>query len=146
MAKFLFLKLLLIILPDPRNITAAPAALPDEHQHAGVDPGGDIRNSGHTPAAGAPNRVENLELRIAGYGPPDIIGPGRKTIPCLEKPSSVVLFAANKTFADFTVEKVGSYHFSFTIRIRGHLVAARHRYPCFRVASRAEFLLHFIQH
>jgi len=101
-------------------------------------------NSGHTPAAGAPNRVENLKLRIAGHGPPDISGPGGKRIPCFKKPSSVVLFATNKTFTDFTVEKVGPYHFSFTIRIRDHLVAARPLQPCFRVASRAEFLLHFI--
>jgi hypothetical protein len=120
--------------------------LTHENQQAGVNPGGDIGDPGHTPAAGAPNSVENPELSIAGYGPPDISGPGRKSIPFFKKPSSVVLFAANKTFTDFTVEKAGPYHFSFTIRIRHHLVAARRLHPGLRVASRAEFLLHFIQH
>lgn len=113
---------------------------------AGVNPGGDIGDPGHTPAAGAPNSVENLVLSIAGYGPPDIFGHGRKSIPCFKKPSSVVLFAANKTFTDFTVEKVGLYNFSFTIRIRHHFRRGCHLHFSFSVAARAEFFLHFIQH
>jgi hypothetical protein len=98
------LKQLLIIFPNPGNITAAPAAFAHEYQQTGVNLCGDMGDPGHTPAAGAPNRVENIELGIAGYGPPDIFGPGCKTIPCFKNPSSVVLFAANKTFTDFTVK------------------------------------------
>jgi hypothetical protein len=97
------LKQLLIIFPNSRNITTAPAAFAHEYQQAGVNFGGDICDPGHTPAAGAPNRVENLELSIAGYGPPDIFGPGSEAIPRIKNPTSVVLFAANKTFTDFTV-------------------------------------------
>jgi len=101
---------------------------------------------GHTPAAGAPNRVENLELGIAGYGPPDIFGPGSKSVPRLEHTAAVVLFATNKTVTDFAVKKVGLYNGSLTIGIRDHFRAARHLHPGLGVASRAEFFLHFIQH
>ena len=100
---------------------------------------------GHTPTAGAPNRVENLELSIAGDSPPDIFGPGCKRIPRCKNPSSVVLFAANKTFTNFTVKYIGPYHFSATIRIRGHFRGGCHLHISIGVAPCAEFLLHDIQ-
>ena len=136
----------LFIFPNPGNITAAPAAFAHEYQQTGVDLGGDICDPGHTPAADAPNRVENLELGIAWYGPPDIFGPGCKRIPRLEHTAAVVLFATNKTITDFAVKKVGLHNGSLTIGIRDHFRAARHLHPGLGVASRAEFFLHFLQH
>jgi len=56
----------LFILPNPGHIISAPAAFPDEYEQTCDNPGGDMGDPGHTPAADAPNRVENLELGIAG--------------------------------------------------------------------------------
>jgi len=50
----------LFILPNPGHITAAPAAFTNEYQQAGVDLGGDMGDPGHTPAARAPDSVENF--------------------------------------------------------------------------------------
>ncbi len=115
----------LLIFNDPGHITAAPAAFPREYQHARDNPGGDIGDSCHIPALGAPNCVEKLKLSISGYGTPDISGSGCKRIPRFKNPSSAI-FATNKTFTCFTVEKIGPYHISFTNRISNHVGGGRH--------------------
>jgi hypothetical protein len=100
---------------------------------------------GHSPAAGAPDRVENLELRITGESPPDVFGPGCKRVPSFKNPSSVVFFVTNKTITGFTMKEICPYHFSSTIKIRGHFRGGRHLHLSFGVAPCAEFLLHDIQ-
>jgi hypothetical protein len=135
-------RIFLFILDNPGHITAAPAAFPHEYQHAGVNFGGDIGDSCHIPALGAPNFVENLELSISGYNTPDIFGFGCKSILCFKNPSSDAIFPTNKTFTYFTMKKAGSYYIPFTIRISNHFRGKGHLYIPNCVASCAEFPLH----
>ena len=116
----------LLIFNDPGDITAAPAAFPREYQHARDNPGGDIGDSCHIPALGAPNCVKNLKLSISGYDTPDISGSGCKSILCFKDPSPDAILATNKAFTYLTVNKMGPYHFSFTNRISNHVGGGRH--------------------
>ena len=137
------LKPLLIIFPDPCHPTPAPAAFAHEHEHAGVNPGGNTGDPGHPSTAGAPDRVENLELGVAWYGPPDILGLGCKRVPVYKYPGATVFFATNETFAHVTVIKVGPDHFSSAIGCRDHLGAACHLHLPYGVAKGAKFSLHY---
>ena len=134
--------MILLIPNDPGYITAAAAAFPREYQHARVNPGGDMGDSGHIPALGAPDCVENFKLSISGHGTPDISGSGCKRIPRFKDPSSGAVLATDKAFTYLTVKKIGPYHFSFTIRISHHFRGGRHLHISFCVTSRAEFDLH----
>jgi hypothetical protein len=136
---------LLPVRNNPGHITAAPGALPREYQHAGVNFGGDFGDPSQTPAAGAPNCVEYLDLSISRYSTPDIFGFGCKSILCLKHSSFDPIFPANKAFTYFTMEKVGSYYILSTIRIGVHFRGRGRLNIPNGIASCAELSLHIFQ-
>jgi hypothetical protein len=75
-----FKRFFLFILDNPGHLPAAPGAFAPEYQHARIDFAAGIADCSHIAASNTPYRVENFELNISGYRPPDIFRLGGKIV------------------------------------------------------------------